>query len=81
MSKGGAVGVAQSPIAHARASIAKLWWTPVRVSRFAKTSANIWNPFRARFERAPIVKNGVALIGRAQTACQAAGIRVRRLNS
>ena len=61
MSKGGAVGVAQSPIAHARASIAKPWWTPVRVSRFAKTSANIWNPFRARFERAPIVKNGCGL--------------------
>jgi hypothetical protein len=58
MSKGGAVGVAQSPIAHARASIAKPYWTLARVSRFAKTSANIWNPFRAHFERAPIVKTG-----------------------
>jgi hypothetical protein len=50
MSKGGAVGVAQSPIAHARAS----------TSRFAKAGVNMRNSFRARFDRAPIVKQRVA---------------------
>src|SRR6478736_2639083 len=35
------------------------------------------NPFGARFRPAPIVKTGWALIGRAWTACQATGTRVR----
>ena len=39
VSKGGAVGVAQAPVAHARASMATIahpQWTPARDSRLAK---------------------------------------------
>jgi hypothetical protein len=46
MSKHRAVGMAQSPVAHARDS----------TSRFAKAGANIENPFTARFDRVSIVK-------------------------
>jgi len=50
MSKGAAVCVAESPIAHARAS----------TSRFAKAGMNMRNSFRARFDRPPIVKQRIA---------------------
>ena len=59
MPEGGAVGVAELPVAHARVSIAKPKWTPARVSRFAKARATMRNPFKARSNGRRSLNNGV----------------------